>query len=881
MRLVSNSDKSSRFEKFRLGLYCLSFLFLGLFLGWKNVPGFLKANFILLTDSKVLASLVEENNLETLHLSVSFKNLQKIEAKRDDALSKGKLESSDDDLVRAVISSGKEQLDCKIRLKGDLSDHWSGDKWSLRVEMKGDGLIKGMSRFSLQDPQTRKGTDEWLFLNSLTKEDCMIVRYHFVNLVINGKERGIYAMEEHFSKEMIEANQRREGVIVTFDEHLIWRKYPPHLFDNINWDTIFRSSGLVLRNSKRVHKSESLTRQKETAFNLLRNLQEEQLKGSEIFSTDKLGKFLALTHLWNAEHVLGPDDINFYFNPVTSLLEPIGCDAGIGTYSHFCFFTSGEMRENWMNFALRDPAIASSYVKHLVEYSSVEYVDSLKDKLADEEFSLRKLLLGEFIGQDFGLIWKYANKIFNYDPWETLRKRAEKIRNELSEEYLIIGYARPMEGNDSLEIILRNTTTQPIEIAGFQCGDMNWTALDSIAEPDSKAVIANTLNGNLIIKPRNVGKWAKPLNHRFILTKNQLLPDKFESLKVQCRFLGNPAPLHSREIPVDRFRFIPEELPFHKNSSGLAELSSFLSEDNRTFFLPAGDHLFTSSVFIPPEYKLVIAPGATLSFSENSVLASRSPIIAIGTAESPIAFTSTNESWPGILLAQAKEDSHFEHVKFNKISGIGKEPNPNGITSNGWSMTGAVTIYESTSHFSSCSFDGLITEDALNIISSSFSLDSCTFGNLFSDAFDGDFVNGEVRNCTFSDIKGDGVDFSGSQVSVINCTFADVKDKAISIGEGSQVSVKTSNIDRVSFGIVSKDLSQATISDCKIADAGIAGFSAYQKKNSFGPAQMKISNSQVVDSAKAFLVQDGSTVWEDDVEVRTVPLDVERLYANE
>ena len=70
--------------------------------------------------------------------------------------------------------------------------------------MKGNNLLKGMSRFSLQDPVTRNNTAEWLFLETLRNEECMGVRYEFVNLTINGKKMGIYALEEHFSKELIE-----------------------------------------------------------------------------------------------------------------------------------------------------------------------------------------------------------------------------------------------------------------------------------------------------------------------------------------------------------------------------------------------------------------------------------------------------------------------------------------------------------------------------------------------------------------------------------------------------------------------------------------------------------------------------------------------------
>ena len=92
----------------------------------------------------------------------------------------------------------------------------------------------------------------------------------------------------------------------------------------------------------------------------------------------------------------------------------------------------------------------------------------------------------------------------------------------------------------------------------------------------------------------------------------------------------------------------------------------------------------------------------------------------------------------------------------------GKGPNPQGISKNGWTMTGGITLYNSNSQFKNCSFENFNSEDALNIISSTFSLKNCIFSSHFSDAFDGDFVQGSIINCSFSNISGDGVDFSGS-----------------------------------------------------------------------------------------------------------------------
>ena len=43
-------------------------------------------------------------------------------------------------------------------------------------------------------------------------------------LFLNGKNLGIYALEEHFDKALIESNKFREGPILKFDESILWEK---------------------------------------------------------------------------------------------------------------------------------------------------------------------------------------------------------------------------------------------------------------------------------------------------------------------------------------------------------------------------------------------------------------------------------------------------------------------------------------------------------------------------------------------------------------------------------------------------------------------------------------------------------------------------------
>ena len=108
-----------------------------------------------------------------------------------------------------------------MRLKGDEVDHLRGKKWSYRVKVKGDRTLLGLKVFSLQHPGTRNYLDEWFYHQLLEREDVLSLRYSFVHLTLNGKDMGIYALEEHFAKQLVEHHQRREGPIVRFDEDVL------------------------------------------------------------------------------------------------------------------------------------------------------------------------------------------------------------------------------------------------------------------------------------------------------------------------------------------------------------------------------------------------------------------------------------------------------------------------------------------------------------------------------------------------------------------------------------------------------------------------------------------------------------------------------------
>ena len=159
---------------------------------------------------------------ENITIDIEYEDYQKLAYKRKIALNKQKLVTAKDDYVSAKIRYKDKYVKVKLRLKGDNLDHLEGEKWSFRIKVSGDNTIFGMKIFSIQHPRTRNYIYEWIFHQALKSEEVLSLRYKFINVTLNGRNLGVYALEEHFEKRLIEFNKHREGPIVRFNENLYW-----------------------------------------------------------------------------------------------------------------------------------------------------------------------------------------------------------------------------------------------------------------------------------------------------------------------------------------------------------------------------------------------------------------------------------------------------------------------------------------------------------------------------------------------------------------------------------------------------------------------------------------------------------------------------------
>lgn len=357
---------------------------------------------------------------EAIDIEVKFKHLYKLYNKKNEAIQIGSLISSSDDYVPAKINHQGERVSMKMRLKGDMLDHLEGRKWSYRVKTKGSQQYKGMRVFSIQHPMTRGYHWEPLFYEFLREFDVITPRYFFTNVTVNGEDIGIMAIEEHFSKEILESQNRRESVILRFDESesrkgLLDGSSHAHMAQNA-YIKPFRSSKILKKaNLKAIYMN---------AVGKLNRYLRKEIPASRVFDLDQMALFIAANEVWNAEHGLWWTNMRFYVNPVTMLLEPVAFDnesLHFGQHHKLLFQSVSGIYP--VSEFMKDLDFRKKVHEKLLIIQKKVNEEKIWDKLREKEKSLRAVLANEF---------RFIFKI----PFSHYEQRLEKLAKVTPEEMI-------------------------------------------------------------------------------------------------------------------------------------------------------------------------------------------------------------------------------------------------------------------------------------------------------------------------------------------------------------------------------------------------------------------------------------------------------------
>ncbi|HJP04253.1 MAG: hypothetical protein CL799_13520 [Chromatiales bacterium] len=804
-----------------------------------------------------------------LIIDVPFREMSRVYEKRQEALEKGRLIQGPDDFVRGEIRFRDRTIPIKMRLKGDWNDHLYGLKWSFRIHTRNDEQIMGMRRFSIQNPSTRGYQSELLFFKILDRYGVMRPRYDFVEVTLNGESMGIMALEEFFAKELLEYNRRREGVIIRFDESRVWEAADSPYGEAVGWGGAFDHYGnakIDAFGSGKIAESEALTKQYVVAEGLLRSFVDGQLKASEVFDVDQLGAFIAISEVFGSWHAVAWHNLRFYLNPVTLRLEPVVFDVTL--QDRFIGIDSVINDEPMIAEILSDPQLWERYASVLRELAEMYSDGSLEEFWREEEEEPFRLLQTEFrLLAPFPLDYldeRLKSLLERAATHEAATDKTRRMYHFAQKEMFVypVFLNLGLSGNiDDLQLTIETAIPRDVRISKVE-----WRS------PEGREPVQATAPGSempLYFPARGIWSTGKRFSVPLLAP-----PDTGAwGLVVTAGIKGRH---WVKDFAVSRVYPALKAVPVPGSTLGaqLAAHSYLKLVEPNVLRIEGGTWQVRESLIVPKGYSLQIGPGVTLQFAADALLLSNGPVRLAGKAFAPIVLEPADgKGWPGLVVMEAGARSVLEHVVVKGTT---------SVVTDAWTLTGGVNFYASDVQLSNCELRGSQGEDALNIINSHFELLNTVIDGTASDAFDADFAEGSVKGGGFLNIGtaggGDAIDVSGSRVTVIGTHFENVSDKALSVGERSELDARNVTISSIGTGAASKDGSKLLLSDAKISNASFAGLTAYIKKPEYGAAEIVAQNVSIDSAETPVLVQTGSRVQLDGAEQETRDVNVDALY---
>lgn len=469
---------------------------------------------------------------ENIDIQIKSKDLDKLFKYRDKAIQNGVISKSLKKYFKGIMIYKKEEIPIKIRLKGDWIDHLNGSKWSFRIKILGDKDFKGMKAFSIQHPKTRSFLKEWIMHQIFRDENILTTRYGFITSSLNGNNLGIYAYEEHFSKELIQYNNKREAPILKFNEEGIWqtRLNNPK---NKNLYPFFEASDIVSFQKKSVFSSDTLRKDFEKGFKLMTKYKEFDENLEDIFDLNYTAKLYALYDIGKIRHSYHWHNQRFYYNPKSNNLEHIAfdCYAGIEEGIEDIIYgysdkISFDFKMNYLSKQFfNNELFVSNYKKFLNKFSEPEYLTSIVSKYKHSSDSLNTILKYEFPDYEFDIGYLNDNAKAIRELLPSYTSNHEFLVKPVKYDYASIGINyfpsigikanKHINNKNELVLKIKNFHLDTVYLVGYSIDSKNNTLVkfnDSIlitpfqTREDASEIKINGDADFIFFKPQNTKK---------------------------------------------------------------------------------------------------------------------------------------------------------------------------------------------------------------------------------------------------------------------------------------------------------------------------------------------------------------------------------------
>ena len=748
--------------------------------------------------------------LEKINLEIKFNNTLILENIRNDAIKKGILPKSEENKkVNFNFIYNKKKYAGDIRLKGDRKVHFiEKEKSSYKIELDKENYIFGLSKFSLQKPRLRNYVHEWIFHQMAKDFNIIKIKYEFLELSINGEDKGLYVLEEGFGKELVERNKRRNGPIFGLNEELSDNSQNP-VFEIYNKKYWARDENRPLV---------------EVASQKLRNFFDGKINLEDIFDTEKWAAYFAIVDMTSTYHGAFLKSVKLYYNPINGLFEPIPFD-GHRTKPNFH--------------------------KHNLNYDDRLLIDMVNTPINDESVDF-KWLKRVFYNKNGEL----NNSFYN----AYLKNLNEVSSNKYIEKFFAENLNKIKEINSHIYsdyFLHDNIRNYTVGLYYFLLSDFFHQSKNIQEKLKIKKKIQITQKNNYEFLIKNYYKnYGALVVDKLICKKNgQNITIKIE--KILNNFSDTIIKMNSNQMKdlkcthfnlIDKFKdnlillkidYVNSEYNYKNFKDIEANIIDqyFIKKDNQLLLL-SDEIKIKQNLYIPKGFKVVIKPGQKIILTNNAFIVSNSPWTIGGKGKETIITGEKNNLGGGIIIGDNNEKSKIMNTKISYLKGYNVDLDSEYL------IMGSINFHQTNVEIDNVKFENIFSEDAINIVRSNFKINNSTYKNISSDAIDIDFSDGEIKLVSFKNIKNDAMDFSGSNVDIYDSYFENVNDKLISGGEGSNIRISKINAFNSKSGIISKDGSKVYSDDIFFDDVQIP-FAAYRKKKQYDHGFLVIKNFKV------------------------------------
>jgi hypothetical protein len=739
------------------------------------------------------------SSLEKVYLKMDQKTILGLELQRKIKFeNNGELTDQEKLMLPAKIHYNGKKFNIKMRTKGARLAHYADkDQTSYKIDIRGEKRLWGMEEFSFQKPITKNYTYEYLFHNLLGHVGLAKVKYFFVNLYINDQNSGVYAVEESFSKEIIERQNRRNGPIFSTRDEV--GEYFPNIAFELYSENFWTNEYPELISN---------------LFSILNNIKKAKFYVNDYFDIDKWAKYFAIMDLTGGYHGSLIKSVKLYYNPTTALFEPIGYDfhKGAGIFDGFilmdflqedsrstkisCSFICGH-KEWYLRFLKNETGelnnkFITKYIKYLKEYSDENFVNNFLKKY-EKDLSNYNLEIYKDYSKADRVRWKGAG-FFVYDE-NYLLNRAKTIRNKINKINLT---DVDISKKDNLLYFEDYLSSEfPIEAQTTECSNQ---------KDSKKYFFAGTMKINLITTCKKIRLKDNNNNFRIIELKNNFTANASEKIHKKKKF------------------------------NNLSELKNIKKISNTEYAINF-DLNIEKNLLIKKNEKITLPQGIEININNNAILF----------VEGEIAFLNDNKNFTKVYSSDGtgslifnENNFKFKNVIFQNLS---KPELVNYI------LYGGVNFINSNVILENIIIKDSNNEDGINIINSKSQLTNLYFNNIKADALDIDFGEVIFKKISCKKINNDCLDISGATVYGDNFTAMNVFDKGVSAGENSNVIIKNINLTNNHIALAVKDGSTANFDNITFKE-NTYDIALFNKKQEFLKPKLIIDNLKNLNKKK-------------------------------